>query len=160
MLKKTAQANRFTERDAMAKISKKQISDEEYWTMLRDLWFDAEEIHSRMNTWLDAFTASRADREHLSTVYENHGLAKMPKTLTIYRGANSPDVPGISWTTSRDRATSYAYRSVGVGAGDAPWITVAQVEKKHVLAYFVRGNEQEVIAHPIDVFGRKPEILR
>ena len=66
--------------------------------------------------------------------------------ITIYRGVtsyNADNEKTLSWTLDYDKAEWFAKRF-----GEAGIVYEAQIEEAHILAYFNRKNESEIIVDP------------
>lgn len=66
--------------------------------------------------------------------------------ITIYRGVtsyNADNEKALSWTLDYDKAERFAKRF-----GEAGIVYEAQIEEAHILAYFNRKNESEIIVDP------------
>lgn len=66
--------------------------------------------------------------------------------ITIYRGVtsyNADNEKALSWTLDYDKAEWFAKRF-----GEARIVYEAQIEEAHILAYFNRKNESEIIVDP------------
>ena len=66
--------------------------------------------------------------------------------VTVYRGVtthNAKNVKALSWTLSRETAEWFANRF-----GEKGTVYEAQIDKKHIYAYFSGRNESEVIVDP------------
>lgn len=69
----------------------------------------------------------------------------LPDTVTLYRGQNTEDLDGISWTTEYEIAKKFAFRhkmsikDVGVG------VLKMEIPKTDIKAYTNNRNEKECI---------------
>lgn len=85
----------------------------------------------------------KAMPKFLMTKSELSSLQKTPQNLTIYRATKTSkknDIETLSWTTNYDVAKFFAERHIKKGN-----IYKANINKKHILAYFNRRNENEVV---------------
>jgi hypothetical protein len=120
-----------------------ELSDREYWQLLRDVWIDSENIWQNRVEWAELLCEpSRPGRVRwLMDRQDAKALAAMPPVIEIYRGSESP--AGLSWTISEEKAKWFATRfsqHKPVWAGKA--------KRSKVIAYFSRRGEQEIVIHP------------
>lgn len=126
-----------------------KVRDEDYWTLVGDVWIDSENIFEHVQDWIDLFAAPRPGRESLMTSEERKALKAMPQPITIYRGF-TPGVneSGLSWTTSLERATWFAKRFEDKdNPGD---VVEAWIYHDDVAAHFTRRGENEIVALDLD----------
>lgn len=135
------------------------LSGEEYWTLVGDVWSDSENIWQYHDEWYEMLTADPDRREFMSSedvrcVFtlppEKGGLA--PETR-IYRGfCHEEGLDGFSWTLDKARAKWFANRAVWRSREEAiPMVASAMVKRKHVIAYITGRDEQEIVALPENV---------
>lgn len=121
------------------------LSDKEYWKLLGSIWADSE------NLWQYGFilghllNSPRPGRENMMDEDEQKLLAELPEQFTVYRGHQTRNRLGYSWTLSYFRAKWFAQRwfqhkKAGVVAGT--------VNKKDVVAVLLGRNEFEIVCHP------------
>lgn len=120
------------------------VMHKEYWRLLGEVWVDTEAPWVNLETWLQLFTASIPQREHLMSSEERNDLASLPDILTAYRGVSSQHAYGASWTLDYERAKRFANRYGGAGGA----ILCGAVKKKDVLAHFTRRGEAELVVAP------------
>jgi hypothetical protein len=113
--------------------------DAEYWDLLASAWVDTENAWQNLDEWYELWQSDRGDRPEV----------KLPEgcgdVLTIYRGVESPERDGISWTLSYEKAKWFALR---LTYGDAKaYVLTATVEARRVWFYSDDRGEQEVLAH-------------
>lgn len=128
-----------------------QLSDVDYWTLLADLWVDAENIYEDQQLWESLLQdGGRFPRRHLMmTEAERQALAAHPETLTIYRGFNVDGRHlGMSWTLNADTARNFALRFGGHGR---PQVASGTVSTAAVIAYLRGRGEDEIVVHPTNV---------
>lgn len=133
------------------------LSDGDYWSLLREVYLDAELVMADQDVWLRLLRSSRAARGNLMKDDEHASLAQLADVITIYRGCGSSEgVPGMSWTLDRDRAIWFAHYSCGsrrrynfpLFAGTAPRLVTGRLTKNDLLAYFCERQESEIVASP------------
>ena len=85
----------------------------------------------------------QAKPQYLMNEDELETFQKLPNRLTIYRGiktTNKNHINSLSWTTDFKTAKFFSERF-----GKNGTIYQANINKEHILAYFNRRNEKEVI---------------
>jgi hypothetical protein len=132
-------------------IVQRRMNDREYWQNLAEVWTDTEFPTKNRKYWLQFFTCSRGEREHLMAQGEREAFAKLSDPVIIYRGitVSSPGVRllknarGMAWTDSLSVAAFFAHRW-----GQSGTILEAKVSKSKILAYFLMRGENEVVIDP------------
>ena len=84
--------------------------------------------------------------EFLMNEDEYDEFQALDNTVTVYRGVtshNAKNVKALSWTLSYDTADWFAHRF-----GEDGTVYEAQIDRRHIYAYFNRRNEHEVIVDP------------
>lgn len=116
-----------------------QMSHEQYWETLREVWTDSENIWQNQSTWEELLLAPIKGQEYFMTAEERAYLASLPEVLTIHRGYNkSPR--GFSYSLSKTKARWFANRFNQQGK-----IKTIRVKKSEVFAYVDSRNEKEII---------------
>lgn len=121
-----------------------ELSDQEYWELLGSIWSDSENLwqYGSILGWL--INKNRSGRESMMDEHEKKLLAKLPDEFTIYRGHQTKNRLGYSWTLSYWRAKWFANRFQQKGQG----VVKATVKKEHVIAVLLGRNEFEIVALP------------
>jgi hypothetical protein len=136
---------------AFSKIHR-QLTDEEYWKLLNQVWTDSETIWRANMLWLLVLVSRPATRHLFMSPEDQALLASLPATLTIYRGyqpGKNPD--GFSWTLSRDVAEKLSNNGKGSNLFDhnlpltGGKVRRKTVKKSDVFAYTNSRQEQETI---------------
>lgn len=83
---------------------------------------------------------------------------ELPKELgsefTIYRGQNLEEVPGISWTLSKEKADWFAKRNeMFLGGKGKTDVVDMRVTLDDILYYYNGREEQEVVVSPHKLYG-------
>jgi len=128
-----------------------RLSDEDYWTLLAELWVDAENIYEDQQLWATLLQDdARTPRRHMiMTDAERRALARHPETLTIYRGFNIDGRhAGMSWTLNATTARGFAKRFGGHGH---PRVASGTAARSAVIAYLRGRGEDEIVVSPTDV---------
>lgn len=119
----------------------RNLSDEEYWKILGDIWTDSENIWQNKIIWGALLTSSRPKRKYFMNDEERAEFEKLPEKLTIYRGYQPrKNKTGYSYTTSKDKANWFAHRFHKDGQVDTK-----VVNKDRVFAYLTRRSESEIL---------------
>lgn len=141
--------------DALVRIQHKITDDCKFWELVGNIWTDTENARQNYDEWEELLTSDRDCRNSMMDEQEREFLAKLPTTLTIYRGYRFKDdeydgIEGFSWTLSEERAEWFARRFAGVYE-DVPMVATATIHKADVIAYFDGRGEQEILALPKNI---------
>ena len=133
--------------DAFMSISD-LLDDDNYWSLLADIWIDSENIWQNLDQWRRLFESRRPGSP--MTEEEAAALAAMPDPVPVYRGGvEDANEYGLSWTTDRARAEWFAVRMT---ADDEVGVVLeGVVAKKDVAAYFMRRGENEIVVFDADL---------
>lgn len=121
-----------------------ELSDQEYWELLGNIWSDSENLwqYGSVLGWF--INKDRPGRDAMMDEKEKELLAKLPDEFTIYRGHQTKNRLGYSWTLSYWRAKWFAERFGQKGQG----VVRAKIKKEHVVAVLLGRNEFEIVASP------------
>lgn len=123
------------------------MTDEEYWDHLGDIWTDSENIWQNELQWIEFLTSDRVGREHMMDEEEHAALMAAPATLNVYRGFHMEGrEEGCSWTLERARAEWFARRYTR--DDDKAQIAIGTCSKDDVIAHFMGRGEAEVVILP------------
>jgi hypothetical protein len=124
------------------------LDDDEYWSILADIWLDSENIWQNLDQWRELFESTRSGSP--MTDEEEAALAAMPDPVPVYRGSvEDANEYGLSWTTDRERAEWFAVRMT---ADDEVGVVLdGLVAKEHVAAYFTGRGEDEIVVFDADL---------
>src|SRR5262245_35452671 len=78
---------------------------------------------------------------------EQAALARLPKTINVWRGIGERGRPGLSWTLNRDRGVWFAHR----GMGNKPRLLHGKVYRRNVHALLLGRKEDEIVAEKVKV---------
>lgn len=133
--------------DAFMSISD-LLDDDNYWSLLADIWIDSENIWQNLDQWRQLFESTRSGSP--MTDEEEAALAAMPDPVPVYRGGvEDANEYGLSWTTDRERAEWFAVRMT---ADDEVGVVLdGLVAKKDVAAYFTGRGENEIVVFDADL---------
>lgn len=122
------------------------LDDDEYWSLLGEIWTDSENIWQNLAYWKTFLQSKRPKRQYLMNAGERKRLKKLPETLVVYRGTNAPDAmgSGISWTLDEEKAKWFSKRYFAEGKECK--LLSGTVAKKDCIAYFEGLNESEIVS--------------
>lgn len=120
------------------------MSDEQYWSLLGDIWIDSENIRQNPDEWEELLNSERPLRAFIMDDDERADLDDMPAVITVYQGHTTVRDDGWSWTTERETALWFAHRFANLEQGTAA-LSTGTVNKADVLAYFTGRNESEIL---------------
>lgn len=120
--------------------------DAQYWTLLRDVWIDSENIYSNHSDWWELLTANRRKRSMFMSRAERAAWRKLPEEIEVYRGTTEEERDssylGFAWTLDKSRAAWFATRFARAGG---PVLATAQVLKSDCIGLLTSRNEDEVV---------------
>jgi len=122
-----------------------EMTDQEYWSRLSNIWVDSENIGAQPDRWRDLLMSERGSRESFMNENERAELAKLPQKFTVYRGYSENDQEefGMSWSTDAGVAEWFARRFAR--ENEKIIMEEMEVSKDDVLAYLTRRGEEEII---------------
>ena len=132
------------------------MSKEVYWESLADFWTQIENHWQNLDTIRNLWYETGHDPEgRIELMLDEDELQvwnNLPdETLTVYRGYSYPKSRrGWSWTLSLAKATWFANRFAWADGVEAK-VVRGKVNRKDLLAFFNRGEEQEVVIDPKNV---------
>lgn len=116
---------------------KDNLTDEDYWTILRALWIEKGKC---TNEWKNLLFCKRKRQHKIMKSSDRQFLSKLPKVVTAYRVSFSADSENKwNWTLSKEFAEKYIKNKPNA------FIEEKQIEKKKIFAYFNSRNEHEII---------------
>jgi hypothetical protein len=126
-----------------------EIPEDEYSSMLKDIWLSTEFPHQMSIPRLLALF-ERANRTQLMDESDLDTFIKFPETITVYRGYSEENVKagmtkrrGLSWTTDYKKALWFASRFNHV-----PIVLQAEINKNHIFMYTNTRSEKECVLNP------------
>lgn len=135
-------------------IIRENLSNKEYWSLLRDIWIDSENIYSNALEWWEMLSSPRTFRRRFTECEDRKRLKKMPDVLTIYRGTTEIERDGsylgYSWTLDKKKAEWFAKRLLKPEDGD-PCVASATVKKEDVIGFLSGRGEQELVVQNKDL---------
>lgn len=128
---------------AVPHLSRKDLSK-----MLADVWVRTESPNNDPNMSKNRLLSlfKKVEPQFLMDEDEYEEFQALEDTVTVYRGVtshNAKNVKALSWTLNYDTADWFAHRF-----GEDGTVYEAQIDRRHIYAYFNRRNEHEVIVDP------------
>ena len=130
----------------------------DYWEAVGAVWIDSENIWQNFAEWKELWWADDDERIHAMDEDDRAEFAKLPETLTVYRGAQyKKSFKGLSWTTDRDKALWFArrYRHSDLKSH----LLSGTIRREHVLATFHGRGESEIVLFPENLTNYKIETV-
>ena len=133
---------------AFLKYVAPHLSIKDLSEMLSDVWVRTESPNNDPNMSKNRLLSlfKKAEPKFLMNEDEYDEFQALDNTVTVYRGVtshNAKNVKALSWTLSYDTADWFAHRF-----GEDGTVYEAQIDRRHIYAYFNRRNEHEVIVDP------------
>ena len=121
------------------------LSDRCYWSLLSELLRRNESLYRDQSLLRKLLQCGRPEKSFLMSVDEYKKFYRLPKLLTIYRGAWLDNAAGWSWTLTRGKAKWYANRCPYDGK---PLLIKGRVKKELIEAYFGAEDHDEIFVSP------------
>ena len=121
------------------KFAMPHLSREDMSQILASAWTRSEAPHQDVNVTVNQPTYLMEQDEYIQ-------FKTLDDTVTVYRGVtphNAKSVKALSWSLNQETAEWFAHRF-----GENGTVYEAQIDKKHIYAYFSGRNESEVIVDP------------
>lgn len=129
-----------------------EMTDEEYWELLIDIWTDTENYYQNCDAWQEAFSSARPGRELLMTDEERTKLAGLTNPAIVHRGFSVDNAEvSLSWTLSYEKAKWFALRHVM--EDEHARVATTHLDKDQIIAYKMERGEDEVIILPENLLG-------
>lgn len=130
------------------KYTAQDLSREDMSQILASAWTRSEAPHQDVNVTVNQLLRmfKQADPTCLMEQDEYIQFMTLDDTVTVYRGVtphNAKSVKALSWSLNQETAEWFAHRF-----GENGTVYEAQIDKKHIYAYFSGRNESEVIVDP------------
>jgi hypothetical protein len=126
-----------------------RMEDEDYWSLLRDVWVDTEFPSRNRTAWRKLFMSNRDRmRQSLMDAGEYHTWHNLPDRVRVYRGCDieKETRQGISWTLDPTIALWFANRF-----GRSGQVISGEVGRDAIRAVFNgRGESEAVIVTDFD----------
>lgn len=134
--------------DAFEEI-KDSLTDKEYWSTLKDVFVDSENISQNYETWDFLLNSERDHSEFFMDEDDRLFLEQMPEEIIVYRGfKDEGGEESFSWTLNLEKAIWFAER---FGKDDDSSVAKAIINKKDVIGYINSRNEEEILILPENV---------
>lgn len=130
-----------------------EMTDQEYWSRLSDIWVDSENIGAQPDRWRNLLLSDRGSRQSFMTDDELAEFAALQPRFTVYRGYSENDQEefGMSWSTDAGVAEWFARRFAR--EDEKIFMEEMEVSKDDVFAYLTRRGEEEIILYMRTVAG-------
>ena len=130
------------------KFAMPHLSREDMSQILASAWTRSEAPHQDVTVTVNQLLRmfKQADPTCLMEQDEYIQFKTLDDTVTVYRGVtphNAKSVKALSWSLNQETAEWFAHRF-----GENGMVYEAQIDKKHIYAYFSGRNESEVIVDP------------
>lgn len=134
---------------AFLKYTTEYMSQDDLSEILADVWTSTESpnLDSNLSKRKLVSLFKSANPNLLMNKEELEVFNNLDDEVTIYRGVtsyNADNVKALSWTLDYDKAEWFANRF----NEENGTVYEAQIERSHILAYFDRRNEFEIIVDP------------
>lgn len=136
------------------KYAKPYISRHDFSNLLAVAWMASENPNSDVNVSLKELQRwfTSAEKNILMTESELQTYSSLPDIIHVYRGVGVKSCEnGMSWTNDKEKAVWFANRF------SAGYLLQGAAQKKDVLAFFNRRNENEFII-PADSIAEKVKV--
>lgn len=115
--------------------------DQEYWSLLKKVWTDSENIFENDAVWRALLGSDRPGREFMMDDEERAEFDALPEFLNIHRGTTDDEErAGLSWTLNIKTARWFADRFKRNGR-----VVSKRIHKRKIVALNNSRNESEVI---------------
>jgi hypothetical protein len=124
---------------------KYDVKDEDYWSLLKDVWTDSENIWQNKDLFKKLLSSKRKGKEYFMDTDENNFFAQLPEEFIIYRGYHEgKNKKGFSYTLDKNIAEWFSVRFTNSKLY-VPNVKEIVVKKKDVFAYINSREEKEII---------------
>lgn len=129
------------------------MKDEDYWSLLAEIWIDTENLWQYKSFIKYLFTERSGPRQMMSE--KDRELFKtLPDEVVVYRGYQTRNRQGHAWSLSPAKALWFARRFSPVRYN----VVRGVVRKEDIVAVLLRRGEYEVVAFPENV--KKQQIIK
>ena len=118
---------------------RQNMTDQEYWEVLREVWTDSENIWQNQQLWEECLLVPRPNEHFFMTAEEKEYLDSLPEVITIHRGYQRTP-KGFSYSLSKTKARWFANRFSKQGK-----VKSIRVRKSEVFAFVDSRSEKEII---------------
>lgn len=124
-----------------------QMSDKTFWELFGSVWIDSENLWQVKKLIKIVFSINRPGIENMMDESEKLFFESLPEEVVVYRGHQSVNKNGYSWTLSYWKAKWFASRfnksknSVAKGV----------VKKQDIIAALTRRGEFEIVLKPENI---------
>ena len=107
--------------------------------IVNSIWTDSENIWQNLKVW-KVVLKEKGVKENFMSEEDKAFFNSLPDQITIYRGHQSKNAKGLSYTLDKDKALWFANRFKGNGT-----VKEIIIDKKKVFAYTNERDEKEII---------------
>lgn len=145
-------------RPLLFKLCYKDLSEEDYNSMLEEVWTGTENPNQDPNIsikqWIKFFKKANKNLLMLENELDFYNSLSDTEPIKIYRGVGHDREPyGLSWTSKRETAEWFAKR----WGNEQAYMFKTYCTKKDVLAYFNNRNENELVINVDNLDKNKVE---
>lgn len=126
------------------KYIKPYLSISDFSELLGFAWIHAENPNSDINVPIAEIEKwfMESDKIKLMTINEYDMYNNLPEVIEVYRGiGEKTNIHGMSWSIQKNTAKWFAERF----RSDKPYIIQGTANKKNIMAFFARSNEDELV---------------
>jgi hypothetical protein len=124
---------------------KEQLTPQDYWKFLAEIWIDSENIWQNKEKWKKLLSSDLPHKELFMSEEEQEKLSSMDKTITVYRGyLEGKNKNGFSYTLSKSKAEWFSRRFNKAMKRKSKVLT-RRILKSKVFAYKSARGEEEII---------------
>lgn len=135
------------------KYAKEYMSAKDFAEFLANAWVTEDNPNGDVNVSVRTSISwfKKAKKEYLMDETEYQIWNSLPENLTVYRGVSPGRVAlGLSWTTNKEKAEWFQHRFETVKSAKG-FLQKANINKKHVLAYFNSRGEEELVVDVLTI---------
>jgi hypothetical protein len=117
-----------------------KMDRKQFWELLGRIWTDSENIWQNLEEWKIFLSQRDKDSHYFMTEGDRKFLKSLPEKITIYRGYQTKNKKGLSFSLSKTTAEWFASRFNANGK-----VYERTVSKSEVFAFMSSRNEKEII---------------
>ncbi len=130
---------------AFLKYTYEYMSAEDLAETLGTVWLMTEfpnyDVNLKKTEFLKLFTM--ADKKKLMDTEDYAFYARLPETVTVYRGTKYENYKALSWTLNKKQAVWFSERFLS--ENEKGQVYQAEINKNDIFAYFNDRNEKEIV---------------
>lgn len=117
-----------------------------FWPVFQEVWPTCDSTWAQQEALLDLLRFHQPCQAHLGTA-DREFFASLPDIVSLYRGCSRDRLLGLSWSTDRAIAETFARGHRGIYVPD-PIVAEAQIAKTWILAVSTARGESEILIDP------------